>query len=131
MHQNRPCRRFCPTGRAGDRRRNDSRAWGLVIALAQRAPHIAGMSKQDSRARALGLRLGQMLVGIHRRVPSALRPILGLLLIVGGVAGFLPVLGFWMIPLGIAVIGLDIVLWWRAWKRRRTDHRRSRSSDFR
>jgi len=27
---------------------------------------------------------------------------------VGGLFGFLPVLGFWMLPLGVALIGLDI-----------------------
>lgn len=32
----------------------------------------------------------------------------GLLLIFAGVFGFLPILGFWMIPLGIAVAALDI-----------------------
>ena len=32
----------------------------------------------------------------------------GLALIAGGVVGFLPVLGFWMVPLGLAVIALDI-----------------------
>ena len=31
-----------------------------------------------------------------------------LLLMVGGVFGFLPVLGFWMLPLGLAFIALDI-----------------------
>jgi hypothetical protein len=32
----------------------------------------------------------------------------GLLLIAAGLLGFLPVLGFWMIPIGIALIGRDI-----------------------
>lgn len=35
------------------------------------------------------------------RAWAPLRWVLGILLIVGGVFGFLPVLGFWMIPLGI------------------------------
>jgi hypothetical protein len=30
------------------------------------------------------------------------------LLIVGGIVGFLPLLGFWMIPLGLALIAQDI-----------------------
>ena len=38
------------------------------------------------------------------RVPA------GLLLIVGGVFGFLPVLGFWMIPLGLILLARDIPL---------------------
>jgi hypothetical protein len=32
----------------------------------------------------------------------------GLLLIVGGVLAFLPLLGVWMIPLGLALIALDV-----------------------
>ncbi len=42
------------------------------------------------------------------KVPMGLRTLLGLLLCVGGVFGFLPILGFWMLPLGLAMIGLDI-----------------------
>jgi hypothetical protein len=30
------------------------------------------------------------------------------LFMVGGVFGFLPVLGFWMLPLGVALIALDL-----------------------
>jgi hypothetical protein len=36
-----------------------------------------------------------------------LRPPAGVLLIVGGALGFLPVLGFWMIPLGVGVLAVD------------------------
>ena len=53
-------------------------------------------------------RIRRMLVRIRRTVPPGARLLLGLLLIAGGVVGFLPVLGFWMIPLGIAVAALDI-----------------------
>lgn len=41
-------------------------------------------------------------------VPPVFRSILGLLFMVGGVFGFLPVLGFWMLPLGAALIALDL-----------------------
>lgn len=41
-------------------------------------------------------------------LPPGVRSLVGLLLMVGGVFGFLPVLGFWMFPLGIAFIALDI-----------------------
>lgn len=44
-----------------------------------------------------------------RRLPPGLRLIVGILLIGGGVLGFLPLLGFWMIPLGIAVAALDVL----------------------
>jgi hypothetical protein len=41
-------------------------------------------------------------------VPRGLRSVLGVLLMCGGVVGFLPILGFWMLPLGMALIALDI-----------------------
>lgn len=44
----------------------------------------------------------------EEHVPRGLRSVLGVLLIVGGLFGFLPILGFWMIPLGAALIALDI-----------------------
>jgi hypothetical protein len=53
---------------------------------------------------------------------------IGVLLILGGMVGFLPVLGFWMIPAGLLVLAIDIppirrfnrrvstalLRWWRA-----------------
>lgn len=67
--------------------------------------------------------------GVWIRVPVAAS------MIAGGVFGFLPLLGFWMVPLGLLLLALDVpllkppvarmVLWienkWRAW----WDHRRS------
>ena len=54
------------------------------------------------------------------RIPIAL------LLIAGGVFGFLPILGFWMLPLGVIVLAREIpavtrlVEWvkqrWRSWR---------------
>ncbi len=38
-------------------------------------------------------------------------------LIVGGILGFLPVLGFWMIPLGLLVLSQDLPVV-RRWRRR-------------
>ncbi|MBL4838849.1 MAG: hypothetical protein JKY34_14855 [Kordiimonadaceae bacterium] len=35
------------------------------------------------------------------------RIILGVLLIIGGILGFLPVLGFWMVPLGLVILSVD------------------------
>jgi hypothetical protein len=37
-----------------------------------------------------------------------LRILLGCLLLLGGFLGFLPVLGFWMVPLGLIVLAVDI-----------------------
>lgn len=36
-----------------------------------------------------------------------MRKTTGVVLIGGGVLGFLPVLGFWMIPLGVVVLSVD------------------------
>ncbi len=49
-----------------------------------------------------GLRRGK------RRIPPGLRLVVGFMLVLGGLVGFLPILGFWMIPLGIAIASLDI-----------------------
>jgi hypothetical protein len=42
------------------------------------------------------------------KLPRGLRSLLGLILVVAGFFGFLPILGFWMVPLGAALISLDI-----------------------
>ncbi len=42
---------------------------------------------------------------------------LGTLLIFFGILGFLPVLGFWMIPLGVFVLSLELAFV-RRWRRR-------------
>ena len=36
-----------------------------------------------------------------------MRTLCGLLLMIGGVFGFLPILGFWMFPLGLALVIAD------------------------
>ena len=41
-------------------------------------------------------------------VPPGVRTVIGVLFMLGGVFGFLPVLGFWMLPLGLAFIALDV-----------------------
>ena len=33
---------------------------------------------------------------------------LGIVLVVGGTLGFLPILGFWMVPLGLLVLSVDL-----------------------
>lgn len=66
------------------------------------------------RRRALRQKVRRLLVRINRCVPPGARLVLGLVLIAGGILGFLPVLGFWMVPLGLGVAWLDI----RAFRRR-------------
>lgn len=63
-------------------------------------------------------RLSRLLVEVRYRVPPGLRLFLGLLLIAGGLASFLPFLGLWMLPFGIAVAALDVLPIWR-WLRGR------------
>lgn len=62
------------------------------------------------------------------------RVVIGILCIIGGVLGFLPVLGFWMIPLGLLILSVDfpsvrrfrrkqevrLGRWWRARQERRS-----------
>lgn len=44
----------------------------------------------------------------QNQVPPGVRSIIGVAFMVGGVFGFLPILGFWMLPLGIAFVALDV-----------------------
>lgn len=51
-----------------------------------------------------------------KQMPNkGIRVSVGVALIIGGVLGALPVLGFWMIPLGLAILSVDY-----AWARRAT-----------
>jgi hypothetical protein len=49
----------------------------------------------------------------ERAVPPGLRSALGMVLACAGAIGFLPILGFWMLPLGLGFIALDIPPWRR------------------
>ena len=50
------------------------------------------------------------------------RIVLGWVLVIGGLVGFLPVVGFWMLPLGIIILSVDfpfarrlrrrVEVWW-------------------
>jgi len=48
--------------------------------------------------------------------PTA-RRLLGAGLIIGGILGFLPILGFWMVPLGLLILSIDSSII-RRWRRR-------------
>lgn len=52
--------------------------------------------------------VARALAWLHRPGSGWVRIPVALLLVVSGVAGFLPVLGFWMIPLGVALVAQDI-----------------------
>ena len=59
----------------------------------------------------------------------ALRIVIGVILVLFGILGFLPILGFWMIPLGILVLSYEfatvrrfrrrVVVWWERRKIRK------------
>jgi hypothetical protein len=53
------------------------------------------------------------------RLPGspAARIVIGVVLILCGIVGFLPILGFWMVPLGLVVLSVDLPLV-RRWRRR-------------
>ncbi|MGE3334968.1 MAG: hypothetical protein AB7I36_15085 [Rhodospirillaceae bacterium] len=42
------------------------------------------------------------------RLPKPVRIVVGILLVLSGLVGFLPILGFWMVPAGLAVLAIDI-----------------------
>ncbi len=48
-----------------------------------------------------------------RTLPRGVRAGLGACLVIASPLGFLPVLGFWMLPLGLALIALDVPSWRR------------------
>lgn len=80
------------------------------------APRTDNAAKGWKQRLVEGLRKGYRWGDDH--VPPGLRLLLGLVLIAGGVFGFLPVLGFWMVPLGVVMMSLDIPPL-RRWMRRR------------
>jgi len=55
--------------------------------------------------------------GIRRHPNPWARRAIGALLVVGGLLGFLPVLGFWMLPLGLILLS-DDAPWLRRLRRR-------------
>ena len=67
--------------------------------------------------------LNEHLERFERRLPEGMRGLvrwlrkpgsgfiripLGIVLILAGIVGFLPILGFWMIPLGLLVLAIDV-----------------------
>ncbi len=54
---------------------------------------------------------------VHLPQSRPIRVGLGILLVACGLLGFLPVLGFWMIPLGLLVLSVDIPAV-RRWRRK-------------
>ncbi|MDQ0468666.1 hypothetical protein [Labrys wisconsinensis] len=54
---------------------------------------------------------------VHLPRSRALRLLVGGLFVAGGLLGFLPILGFWMVPLGLLILSVDVPVV-RRWRRR-------------
>ncbi len=88
----------------------------------------------DRIAAALPGRAGRFVHWLREPSSRWVRIPVGVLLILCGIVGFLPVLGFWMVPLGALLLAQDIPFlqgpiaraleWaerkWSAWKERRS-----------
>lgn len=105
------------------------------------------MSKHTSR-------LNRLFDRLERRIPSVaagwlsrvrrpearwVRIPLGVLLVLGGIFSFLPVLGIWMLPLGLLLLAVDLIFLqgpvnmtilrgsrkWTSWQRSRRDKKKA------
>ncbi|MEZ5798948.1 MAG: hypothetical protein R3D63_16620 [Paracoccaceae bacterium] len=105
-----------PEDARGRRRLDRARLMRQIDLLRSKAPWLSGVLRVLEGRRALALRL-----------PVAL------MLILGGVFSFLPVLGIWMLPLGLLLLAVDLPMlrrpvaaaiirvrrWWELRRRRR------------
>ena len=67
------------------------------------------------------------------------RLIVGTLLVIGGIFGFLPVLGFWMIPLGLLILSQELpfvrhhrrrlAVWWERRRRAKQELKAAKEAD--
>lgn len=101
--------------------------------------HTARLNRQFDRIGRSVPAASGFLSWIRRPSSRLIRIPLGVLLILGGVFSFLPVLGIWMLPLGLLLIALDlpflqapmnrVTLWgqrkWTNWRRSRRAKSRS------
>jgi hypothetical protein len=92
------------------------------------------MKSKDTTKTRFGIdhRTHEIVIGSFRqKLPQsrAVRTLLGILLVFFGLLGFLPVLGFWMIPLGLLLLSHDspflrrqrrkLAVWWAGRKARK------------
>ena len=100
------------------------------------SPHAQAKAQLDRHIDRVEKKLPRRPAKMLRRVrqPSARygRWAVAIALIAGGLLGFLPVLGFWMVPLGLILIAQDVPILrrplarllgylerkWQAWKKR-------------
>jgi len=111
------------------------------------------MNKSASRLNRLFDRLerhvpgtaARMLTRLRRPEARWVRIPLGVLLVLGGIFSFLPVLGIWMLPLGLLLLALDLVFLqgpvnfailrggrsWTNWRRNRRDRKKKQDQEAR
>lgn len=73
------------------------------------------MGLMENTGRGDSVRLGRYRLPLPRS--RILRVVIGILFILLGLFGFLPVLGFWMVPLGLLILSVDLPRV-RRWRRR-------------
>lgn len=69
----------------------------------------------ERTAHPVRIRLGSRQITLPRS--RLLRVGLGVAFVLGGLVGFLPIVGFWMLPLGIMILSVDLPFA-RRWRRR-------------
>jgi hypothetical protein len=99
--------------------------------------HRAELDRHFTRLeRKMPPRLAKLMIWVRKPTSRPVRIPLAVLLVVGGIFSFLPVLGLWMLPLGLMLIAQDIpflqepttrMLGWieRKWMERRAAKRTS------
>jgi hypothetical protein len=90
----------------------------MTMSTSASGSRVTEPDRQSNKPRRVSL--GRFSVPVPQS--RTLRVLLGIALILGGLVGFLPILGFWMIPLGLIVLSIDFhpirrirrrfQLWW-------------------
>ena len=63
----------------------------------------------DRLERKIPVQAAGLLQRIRRPEARLIRIPLGILLVLGGIFSFLPVLGIWMLPLGLLILAIDLI----------------------
>ncbi|MBU1303977.1 MAG: hypothetical protein KKF33_00455 [Alphaproteobacteria bacterium] len=103
--------------------------------------HRARLDRQfDRLERRIPPKVASMLVSLRQPRARWVRVPLGILLVLGGIFSFLPVLGIWMLPLGLLLLAIDLAFLqgpvnmailrgmrkWTVWSRSRRDKKAQR-----
>lgn len=89
------------------------------------------------QTKSLKSRVAQRLHRLKQHPSQSVRIGAAILLIIGGLLGFLPVLGFWMLPLGLVLLVINWPPYWRArrrfvrWRRDRRQRKAAQSDSTR